>query len=101
MSTHAFKMRQKELEQTVSERTAEVVAQKEVVQKEKERSEELLLNILPAAVAEELKANGRIQPMHFEEVSILFARLQGVYSYRSLNPWQKIGQGIRRYFSAF
>ncbi|MEM9888202.1 MAG: adenylate/guanylate cyclase domain-containing protein [Bacteroidota bacterium] len=57
--------RQEKLEQTVTERTVEVV-------KEKERSEELLLNILPAEVAEELKLNGSSPARNFEEVTILF-----------------------------
>ena len=50
--------RQKQLEKTVQERTAEIVEQKNVILKEKERSDELLLNILPHETAEELKKNG-------------------------------------------
>ena len=46
--TSALKKRQRELEKTVTERTTEIVKQKDVILKEKERSEELLLNILPA-----------------------------------------------------
>ncbi|MEM8527708.1 MAG: adenylate/guanylate cyclase domain-containing protein [Bacteroidota bacterium] len=64
--------RQEELEQTVTERTAEVVAQKEVIEKEKDRSEALLLNILPAEVAEELKSNGSSPAKDFEQVTVLF-----------------------------
>jgi adenylate cyclase len=42
------------------------------ISKEKDRSENLLLNILPAEIAEELKANGEAAARDFEHVSILF-----------------------------
>ncbi len=45
---------------------------KVIIEEEKERSENLLLNILPAEVAEELKEKGRSQARDHELVSILF-----------------------------
>ena len=45
---------------------------KERLQKEKDRSDELLLNILPAEVAEELKEKGESEARDFEEVTVLF-----------------------------
>ncbi len=45
---------------------------KAVIEKEKERSDSLLLNILPAEIAEELKENGKAEARDFELVSILF-----------------------------
>ncbi len=36
------------------------------------RSETLLLNILPKQIAEELKANGRAEAKHFDEVTVMF-----------------------------
>lgn len=44
----------------------------ETIAKEKQRSDELLLNILPAEVAEELKQYGKSEPKYFEEISVLF-----------------------------
>jgi len=38
-----------------------------------ERADGLLLNILPAAIAEQLKSDRRVMPEHHEEVSVLFA----------------------------
>jgi ligand-binding sensor domain-containing protein/class 3 adenylate cyclase len=46
--------------------------QKAVVEKEKQRSDDLLLNILPEEVAEELKAKGSAEAKQFEEVTVLF-----------------------------
>lgn len=42
------------------------------LQIEKDRSDDLLLNILPAEIAEELKAKGRADARDFDMVSILF-----------------------------
>lgn len=44
----------------------------ETIQEEKQISEELLLNILPAHVAEELKTNGSVEAKQFEHVTVLF-----------------------------
>jgi len=53
------------LERTVAQRTEELSA-------ERERSETLLRNILPEAIATELKRDGRSVPRRHDEVSILF-----------------------------
>ncbi|MEX0966764.1 MAG: adenylate/guanylate cyclase domain-containing protein [Bacteroidia bacterium] len=53
------------LEQKVSERTRELAA-------EKQKSDSILLNILPEEVAEELKETGRSQARLFEKVTVLF-----------------------------
>ena len=45
---------------------------KAVLQTEKDRSENLLLNILPADIAEELKRTGKAEARDFENVSIVF-----------------------------
>ncbi|ULQ55499.1 hypothetical protein KJS94_12680 [Flavihumibacter rivuli] len=42
------------------------------ISKEKKRSEGLLLNILPASIAQELKANGKVNAVKFNEVTVLF-----------------------------
>ena len=39
---------------------------------EKQRSDELLLNILPAKVAEELKATGKSEARYFDPVTVIF-----------------------------
>lgn len=46
--------------------------QRNNISKEKARSEALLLNILPAQVAEELKQFGEAEPKNFEQVTVLF-----------------------------
>lgn len=58
------------LENTVWVRTMEL-------SREKDRSDELLRNILPAEVASELKALGRTRAKYFDQATILFSDFQG------------------------
>ncbi|UWX55438.1 tetratricopeptide repeat protein [Maribacter litopenaei] len=48
-----------------------------IIEKERNRSENLLLNILPAEIAEELKEKGEAKARDFEMVSILFTDFKG------------------------
>jgi len=67
------------LETEVLHRTAEVVSQKEKIERqhdelksEKKRSDDLLLNILPEEIAEELKQKGHTEARLFNNVTVLF-----------------------------
>ncbi len=66
----ALEKTNEELEQRVEERTYEL-------RYEKEKSEQLLLNILPKAIAEQLKQGERTIASAMEEVTILFADIVG------------------------
>ncbi|MCR9102460.1 MAG: adenylate/guanylate cyclase [bacterium] len=44
-----------------------------MIEQEKERSNELLLNILPANIAEELREYGKAQTRKYDEVTVLFS----------------------------
>jgi len=50
---------------------------KAAIEKEKDRSDNLLLNILPAEIAEELKEKGYADARDFDMVSILFSDFKG------------------------
>ena len=97
-----------ELEQQVKERTAEVVEEKAeverqsfVIQKEKQKSDELLLNILPAEVAEELKEKGHTTAKAFENASILFSDIKGFTHVAEKLTAKELVKEIDTYFSAF
>jgi guanylate cyclase len=47
------------------------------LKEERSRSESLLLNVLPAVVAAELKQHGRVRPRRFDSISVLFADIVG------------------------
>ncbi len=55
-------------------RSARILGEKNnIIEEERERSENLLLNILPQPIAEELKANGRAAARRYDEASVLFS----------------------------
>ncbi len=61
------------LEEVVKERTSEINTQKKEIEIEKEKSDKLLLNILPFKIAQELKLNGNAKTKFFEQVTVLFS----------------------------
>ncbi len=54
-----------------------IESQKSIIEIEKEKSETLLLNILPEQTARELKENGVTEPRFYEKVSVLFTDFKG------------------------
>ena len=74
---------------------------KNVLKKEKDRSESLLLNILPAEIAEELKEKGEAEARDFDLVSILFTDFKGFTEKSAeLTAAELIGE-INHCFKAF
>jgi class 3 adenylate cyclase len=73
-----------ELEKQVKERTLELQETNEelnttlhIVEQERQKSDNLLLNILPEETAQELKATGQATPKHYDLVSVLFTDFKG------------------------
>ena len=72
-----------------------------IINEEKERSEKLLLNILPKETANELKEKGRVEAKKFESVTVLFTDFKGFTRYsQNLTPEQLV-QSVDYYFSEF
>lgn len=91
------KKRSTELQEALDE----VNRQKQIVEKEKKISENLLLNILPASVADELKNTGKAEPKHFNHVTVMFADIKGFTgAAEKLTPAQLVNE-IDYYFRAF
>lgn len=73
----------------------------EMIQAEKERSDELLKNILPDETAKELKEKGFVEAKKFDSVTVLFTDFKGFTKYsESLTP-EEIVKSIDFYFSKF
>ncbi|MBI1305141.1 MAG: tetratricopeptide repeat protein [Bacteroidetes bacterium] len=68
---------------------------------EKERSENLLLNILPQEIAEELKREGKAQAREFRDVSILFTDFKGFTSVSEKMNAVELVDEIHHCFKAF
>ena len=60
------------LEAKVQERTQELISKNEIISKERDKSDQLLLNILPLEIAQELKDSGTTEAKHFDEVTVMF-----------------------------
>jgi class 3 adenylate cyclase len=71
------------------------------IQKEKDISEGLLLNILPAAVAEELKQKGFAEAMHHDVATILFSDFKGFTTISETLSAAQLVEEINVCFKAF
>ncbi len=74
---------------------------KAALQVEKDRSENLLLNILPADIAAELKEKGRADARDFDQVSILFTDFKGFTAASEKLSAQALVSEINACFEAF
>lgn len=75
--------------------------QKEEVEKQKGRSDELLLNILPSEVAEELKVKGSADAKQFDEVTVMFTDFKNFTQIsEKLSPPELVAE-IHTCFKAF
>jgi adenylate cyclase len=74
---------------------------KRTIEKEKDRSDSLLLNILPSEVAEELKNKGEAQARDIDNVSILFTDFKGFTQMSEQLTAQELVAEINTCFKAF
>jgi len=80
---------------------ANVEREKANVEHEKQRSDSLLLNILPAEVAEELKEKGTADAKQFDEVTVMFTDFKGfTHISEKLTPTELVTE-IDTCFKAF
>lgn len=86
--------RNQRLEALVDERTAQIRAQEQ-------RTEALLLNILPAPVAEELRSTGEVTPHHFDDVTVCFTDFVGFTLSSENLPAKDLVAHLHRYFTEF
>ena len=85
----------------IAAKNAELSRLNEALAAEKQKSDELLRNILPREVAEELKRTGRVEPVYYERVSVLFTDFQGFTRIaKQMSPAELIRE-LDYFFSAF
>ncbi|MCB9165700.1 MAG: hypothetical protein H6590_00895 [Flavobacteriales bacterium] len=82
------------LERMVKIRTSQLA-------EEKERSEDLLLNILPASTAEELKLKGSAEAHRYESCTVLFSDFKGFTGFSSLMDSDTLVRELDHYFRLF
>lgn len=72
-----------------------------IIEAERKRSDDLLLNILPKKTADELKLNGKVEAKRFHSVTILFTDFHGFTQYaENLTP-EELVESVDFYFSKF
>jgi class 3 adenylate cyclase/HAMP domain-containing protein len=80
---------------------AELVARHEEVEKQRQLSDGLLLNILPEQVATELRLNDSVEPKYFEDVTILFTDFVGFTLSTEKLAAEDLVSRLHDYFTAF
>ncbi len=74
---------------------------KQIIEKEKNKSDDLLLNILPEETALELKQHGKVKAKSYDSVTVLFTDFKGFTSYaQNLKP-EVLVKSVDFYFSKF
>lgn len=72
-----------------------------IIVEEKDRSDKLLLNILPNETARELKLKGKVEAKRFESVSVMFTDFKGFTAHsQNLSP-EELVKNVDYYFSRF
>jgi adenylate cyclase len=71
------------------------------IAREKKKSENLLLNILPAETAKELKRNGRVDATKFEQVTVLFTDFVAFSKHAEHADPEQLVKSIDYYFKGF
>ena len=94
LRTVQLRRRQKKLELVVEERTEQITI-------ERDRSESLLLNILPAEIAEELKYKGQAEAKKVDHVTVLFTDFKGFTSYSEKVSPEALVEDLHESFTAF
>ena len=72
-----------------------------IIQKEKDRSDSLLRNILPEETALELMENGRVEAKKFDSVTVLFTDFKGFTSLAEKLAPEELVKTVDFYFSKF
>jgi adenylate cyclase len=74
---------------------------KSIIEKEKKRSDELLLNILPSEIAQELKDNGKVGSKRIESVTVIFTDFKGFTAMSELVGPKELVEDLDTCFSEF
>ncbi|MFK8008746.1 MAG: adenylate/guanylate cyclase domain-containing protein [Saprospiraceae bacterium] len=78
-----------------------LTSKNETIELERKKSEQLLLNILPAVVANELKVNGTAKAKRYDNATVFFSDFKNFSGIaKSLSP-EKLVHELDHYFKAF
>ena len=72
-----------------------------IIERERERSDNLLLNILPEETAIELKNNGKVEAKRFDSVTVLFTDFKGFSAFAEQLSPEELVASVDFYFTKF
>lgn len=79
----------------------ELAEKNKIIAEEKKRSDELLLNILPAEVMHELKASGKTQARNYAKATVLFADIKDFTTISEQLTPEELIEALDTYFERF
>lgn len=80
---------------------SEILAQRNALEVEQQKSEKLLLNILPREIANELKENGKASPRNYSSATVLFTDFKDFTSVAEALSPEELLQELNNFFVAF
>ncbi len=86
---------------SLTQANEQLASRHQEVQRQREISDALLLNILPAQVADELRTKESVTPKYFEDVTILFTDFVGFSNSTSNLPAEDLVFLLHDHFTAF
>jgi class 3 adenylate cyclase len=85
----------------LAKQKAEIEAQKKLIETERKKSEELLLNILPHEIADELKEKGLARPRSYNMATVLFTDFKGFTTISEKLSPEQIVDKLNFFFQKF
>lgn len=74
---------------------------KKIIEEERQRSNNLLCNILPEETADELREKGSVKAKKYQSVTVLFSDFKGFTKYAEELPPEELVKTVDLYFSEF
>ncbi|MDP3311679.1 MAG: adenylate/guanylate cyclase domain-containing protein [Polaromonas sp.] len=90
-----------ELDKFTHARNVELYTETQRAQAERARADKVLYNVLPAVIADELKRDGRVKALKFENMGVLFADIAGFTRFSRALPPDALVLVLNDIFSAF
>jgi class 3 adenylate cyclase len=90
-----------ELDKFTHARNVELYTEMQRAEAERARADKVLYNVLPAVVADELKRDGRVKALKFENMGVLFADIAGFTRFSRALPPDALVLVLNDIFSAF
>jgi len=90
-----------ELDKFTHARNVELYTQTQRAEAERARADKVLYNVFPASIAEELKRDGKVNAVKFENIGVLFADIAGFTSFSRTLPPDALVLVLNQIFSSF